>query len=218
VIRLRDAFSKHVSEPVFVTNDANAAAIGEMLYGATKGIGDSIVVTLGTGVGSGFVSGGRLIYGHDGFAGELGHTIIEEDGRRCGCGRRGCLETYASATGFVRTSREMMKLGDADELSPEDVTEAAKRDDPTALAIFDFTAKKLAIGLANAVAITSPKRIVLFGGLARAGDLILAPTRRYLDRYLLNLYAGKVDLVTSGLADRNAAILGAAALAWQELG
>ncbi len=223
VVHLRDLFREHFDLPVVVTNDANAAAIGEMMYGAARGQRDFLVVTLGTGVGSGFVSNGRLIYGHDGFAGELGHTIVEEGGRPCGCGRRGCLETYASATGFVRTSREMLSsgatsvLGDIapDELTAEHVTRAAKKGDTTARAIFDFTARKLALGLANAVAITSPRTIVLCGGLARSGDLLLTPTRRYLDEYLLSVF--RVDLVTTGLPRENAAILGAAALAWQEI-
>jgi len=225
VVPLRELFSKRLSAPVYVTNDANAAAIGEMMYGAAKNQRDFIVVTLGTGVGSGFVSDGRLIYGHDGFAGELGHMIIEENGRSCGCGRKGCLETYASATGFVRTARDVLKSqADStlrkialDEITAEHVSDAAKRGDATALAIFDFTAKKLALGLANGVAITSPNLIVLFGGLARAGDLIFEPTRRYLDSYLLETYAGNVALAPSGMMDSNAAILGAAALAWREL-
>jgi glucokinase len=211
--------------PVVVTNDANAAAIGEMMYGAARGQRDFLVVTLGTGVGSGFVSSGRLIYGHDGFAGELGHTIVEENGRPCGCGRRGCLETYASATGFVKTTREMLSsrvdsiLGDVpiDELTAKHVTNAAKRGDTTARAIFDFTARKLAFGLANAVAITGPRLIVLCGGLARSGDLILEPTRRYLDECLLNVFRDRVGLVTTDMAGENVAILGAAALAWQEI-
>jgi glucokinase len=225
VIRLRDLFRKHFDLPVVVANDANAAAIGEMMYGVAKGQRDFLVVTLGTGVGSGFVSNGRLIYGHDGFAGELGHTTVEQNGRPCGCGRRGCLETYASATGFVRTSREMLSsgadsvLGDVplDELTAEHVTQAAKKGDTTACAVFDFTARKLAFGLANAVAITGPRMIVLCGGLARSGNLILVPTRRYLDRYLLNVFRDRIELVTTDVARENAAILGAAALAWQEI-
>jgi glucokinase len=225
VIHLRDLLRKHFSVPVLVTNDANAAAIGEMTYGAAKGQRDVLVVTLGTGVGSGFVSHGQVIYGHDGFAGELGHTIIEENGRTCSCGRRGCLETYASATGFVRTARDMLAASDGesqlgeialDQLSAEHVAQAARKGDPLARAIFGFTAKKLAFGLANAVAITSPRMIVLFGGLARSGELILEPTRKYLDEYLLTIFKGKVDLVTTEMAGENSAILGAAAMVWQE--
>jgi glucokinase len=223
VIPLRDLFREHFDLPVVVTNDANAAALGEMMYGAAKGQRDFLVVTLGTGLGSGFVANGRLIYGHDGFAGELGHTIIEENGRLCGCGRRGCLETYASATGLVRTAREMLSSGvsstlcgvPSNELTAERVTRAAKRGDTTALAIFDFTAKKLALGLANAVAITSPRMVVLCGGLARSGDIILAPTRRYLDEYILGWF--QVELTMTGVPDENAGVLGAAALAWQEI-
>lgn len=212
--------------PIFITNDANAAALGEMTYGRVKDVKDFVVVTLGTGVGSGFVVNGKIMYGHDGLAGELGHTIIEEDGRLCGCGRRGCLETYTSATGFLKTTKDYLRSypGDSDlknigesEISAEDVSNAANNYDGLALNIFDFTAKKLAFSLANMIAITSPKEIILFGGLANAGDQLIKPTLRYLENYTLNVFKGKVSISTSSLNNNHAAILGASALVWQEL-
>lgn len=212
--------------PIYVTNDANAAALGEMTYGEVKDLKDFVVVTLGTGVGSGFVVNGEIMYGHDGLAGELGHTIIEENGRFCGCGRRGCMETYASATGFLKTTKEylksfpgesILKLKPLSELTAEDVSIAAKNYDGLAINIFDYTAKKLAFSLANMIAITSPQEIILFGGLANAGDQLIRPTLNYLENYTLNVFKGKVKLSTSTLNNNHAAILGASALVWQEL-
>lgn len=215
------------SMPVIVTNDANAATIGEMVYGGARGMKDFIVVTLGTGVGSGFVSGGRLIYGHDSFAGELGHTIVKQTGRQCGCGRKGCLETYASATGIKRTVYKLI----ADETHPstfrdipfskmtaEMVTKAALDGDPLAIEAFEYTGEMLGLALANAVAITSPEAIFLFGGLAKAGKYIFEPTKRYMEQNLLYNYQNKVKLLPSAIDDKNAAILGASALVWESLG
>ncbi len=226
VINLVDLFQKHFNAPVFVTNDANAATIGEMTYGVAQNVDDFLMVTLGTGVGSGFVSNGKLIYGHDGFAGELGHVIIEPEGRLCGCTRKGCLETYTSATGVVRTAHEMLENTDLEsglrsvnneQISSKMIGEMAEKGDPLALKIFDYTAQKLAFGLANAVAITSPKMIVLFGGLANAGDLLLNPLNKYFEEYLLVIYKNKINIVISGLESNNSAILGASAMVWNEL-
>lgn len=220
-------FSNHFPNlPIFITNDANAAAFGEMTYGNVKNVKDFVVVTLGTGVGSGFVVNGKIMYGHDGLAGELGHTIIEPEGRLCGCGRRGCMETYTSATGFLKTTKEYLQSfpGDSqlkekpeDELTAEDVSNAAKNYDGLALNIFDYTAKKLAFSLANMIAITSPQEIILFGGLANAGDQLIRPTMKYLENFTLNVFKGKVKLSTSTLNNNHAAILGASGLVWQEL-
>ena len=212
--------------PVVVTNDANAAAIGEMVYGGARGMRDFILVTLGTGVGSGFVAGGHLIYGHDSFAGELGHTIVIPGGRDCGCGRRGCLETYASATGIRRTVHELtgseimpsvLRSVPFSELTAKVISEAAAQGDPLALAAFEKTGEMLGIALANAVAITSPEAIFLFGGLAHAGDLLFEPTRRHMEENMLYNYKGKVQLLPSGIDEGNAAILGASALVWDSI-
>lgn len=203
-----------------LTNDANAAAIGEMMYGAAKGIKDFILVTLGTGVGSGFVANGQLIYGHDGFAGELGHVIAVRDGRMCGCGRRGCLEAYTSATGIVATANEWLQQHPGDSMlrnkaiTAKMIHEAAEQGDELALHLFDYTARILGQTLADAVAITSPQAIILFGGLARAGDLLMVPLKQYMEENLLNIYKNKVQLIPSALPDADAAILGASALVW----
>jgi len=220
VVPLAKLFAEYFNFPVSLTNDANAAAIGERIYGAAKGIDDFVMVTLGTGLGSGFVVNGDLVYGHDGFAGELGHTIVEKNGRACGCGRRGCLETYASASGIVRTAKEFLEnstnslLVGLNEITSKSIADAALEGDQLALDIFDFTAEKLGFSLANTVAISSPKLIVLFGGLAQSGDLIIKPTKKYMEDYLLNIYRNKVDIVPSKLKASDAAILGASALAW----
>lgn len=223
IIPLKALFQQHFEVPVWVTNDANAAAIGEQQFGVAKGQDDFVVVTLGTGVGSGFVVNGELVYGHDGFAGELGHTIIEKNGRLCGCGRQGCLETYASATGIVRTAVERLAtyqdatlLRHEETLSAKTIAYCAEQGDALALEIFDFTAQQLGFSLANTVAITSPSLIVLFGGLAKAGSLILAPTQHYMEKYLLNLFQNKVVLALSTIPENDAAILGAAALVWKK--
>jgi Transcriptional regulator/sugar kinase len=214
------------SIPVALTNDANAAALGEMLFGAAKGMKDFIVITLGTGLGSGIVANGELIYGHDGFAGEIGHTIVDPNGRQCGCGRRGCLETYASASGIRRTVEELLKIpappSELREISFEQITskrifEAAQRGDKLALEAFELTGRYLGLKLADSVAYTSPEAIILFGGLAAAGDFIFSPTKKYMEEFLLNIFKNKVRLLPSGLPKGNSAILGAAALMWKQL-
>ena len=186
---------------------------------------DFLVVTLGTGLGSGFVANGKLIYGHDGFAGELGHTIIDPIGRPCGCGRNGCLETYVSATGITKTAKELLKETEEPSilrslsvaLSSFEIAKAAESKDKLALKAFDITSKSLGLALANAVTITSPKAIFLFGGLANAGDLLFIPTTRYFNENLLTIYKNKIALLPSSIPDSEAAILGAAALAWTNL-
>ncbi|MCK5742222.1 MAG: ROK family protein, partial [Chlorobi bacterium] len=221
-IDISDMFRKLFDLPVALTNDANAAALGEMIYGAAKGMKDFIVITLGTGLGSGIVSNGKLVYGHDGHAGELGHTIVDHEGRQCGCGRKGCLETYASATGIVTTVIQMLKESDtpsllADinvaEISSELIYKAAEKGDEIALAAFEYTGKILGRKLADTIALTSPEAIFLLGGLANAGKYIFAPTQFHIEKNLLNVFRNKVRLLKSGLADRNAAVLGAAAIA-----
>ena len=205
-----------------LTNDANAAAIGEMMYGAAKGMKDFILVTLGTGLGSGFVANGELIYGHDGFAGELGHVIAVRDGRQCGCGRYGCLEAYASATGIVYSAEELLLEVEDDtvlrehqgKITAKMIHEAAEQGDAFAIELFDFTARILGQTLADTVAITSPQAIIFFGGLAKAGDLLLSRVHKYLEANLLNIYQNKIILLQSALPDADAAILGASALAW----
>ena len=225
--------------PVKLTNDANAAALGEMLYGGARGMKDFIVVTLGTGLGSGVVCNGQLLYGSDGFAGELGHTTVIPNGRACGCGRRGCLENYVSATGIKQTAFEVIsrryftepsllkKLSFLD-MTAKDIADAAAQGDSIALEVFDQTAKMLACGLANAIAITSPEAIFIYGGLAKAGDLLIAPTRRYLNEQVLKnfckrdvngklLQEARTKVALSELNDKNGAVLGAAALGWNEV-
>jgi glucokinase len=210
--------------PVVLTNDANAAAIGEMIYGAAKGMKDFIMITLGTGVGSGIVANGKLIYGHDGFAGELGHTIIIPDGRpHAGTGKKGSLESYASATGVRLTAIEILKNRKEESLLrtiPEDkldskaVYDAAIQGDKIALEIFEFTGRILGLALANAVVFSSPEAIILFGGLTKAGDLILKPTRDHMEANLIKIFQNKVKILVSHLKESDAAILGASALAW----
>ena len=221
VIPLAALFQQKFQLETIVTNDANAAAIGEMIHGAAKGMNDFIMVTLGTGVGSGFVSNGKIIYGHDGFAGELGHVIAVRDGRSCGCGRNGCLETYASATGIVRTANEFLAnsmsesiLRKSEHIISKDIFNAAEQGDVMALAIFDFTGKILGQSLADAIAITSPEAIILFGGLAKAGKFIFEPTKKYMEENLLKIYQNKVKLLHSELRESDAAILGASSLVW----
>jgi glucokinase len=217
---------RHFELPVAVTNDANAAAVGELLFGGARGLRDFIVITLGTGLGSGIVVNGELVYGADGSAGELGHTVVDPDGRQCGCGKLGCLETYASASGICRTvgallaeRRDPSPLREvsAAALSSKQVSEAALAGDRIALAAFDRTGRILGMKLADAVAHTSPSAIFLFGGLANAGELILAPTRRYLEHFLFHAYRGTVQVLPSSIDQGSAAVLGAAALIWNEL-
>ncbi len=211
--------------PVILTNDANAAAEGEMIYGAAKGMKDFIMITLGTGVGSGIVANGKLIYGHDGFAGELGHTIVIPDGRlHGGTGKKGSLESYASATGVRLTTLEMLKETktpsllrkiSTDEIDSKKVYEAAIAGDDLAKKVYEFTGKILGLALANAVMFSSPEAIILFGGLTKAGELILKPTRESMEANLIKIFENKVKILVSHLKESDAAILGASALAWE---
>ncbi len=211
--------------PTTLTNDANAAAIGEMTYGAAKGMKDFIMITLGTGVGSGIVANGQLIYGHDGFAGELGHTIVIPDGRlHPGTGKHGSLESYASATGVRYTALEFLEKSNeksllrgvpAEEMDSKKVYEAAIKADKLAKEVYEFTGKILGLALANAVMFSSPEAIVLFGGLTKAGDLILKPTREHMEANLIQIFQNKVKILISHLKESDAAILGASALAWE---
>ena len=222
-------FAKMMSEklgvPVALTNDANAAAIGEMTYGAARGVKDFIMITLGTGVGSGVVANGQLIYGHDGFAGELGHVIVRrENGRPCGCGNKGCLETYTSATGVARTAREflekranedsLLRKIPADQITSKDVFDAAKSGDQIAKDIFAFTGQILGEALADFIKFSSPKIIVLFGGLAKSGDLLMVPLKKAMEENLMPIFRNKVNVVFSEMKDADAAVLGASALGW----
>lgn len=220
LVKIVEAFKNQFGEPVFLTNDANAAAIGEMVYGGAKGMTDFIEITLGTGLGSGIVTGGKMLYGHDGFAGECGHVIVERGGRDCGCGRKGCLETYVSATGVVRTATELLAKRNIDselrsipnsELTALKVSQAAARGDAIAREVFEFTGEMLGRALADFVAITSPQAIFLFGGLAKAGEILFEPTRRAMEANMLNIFKNKTQVLPSQLGD-NAAILGASAL------
>ncbi|MGV8962275.1 MAG: ROK family protein [Candidatus Saccharimonadaceae bacterium] len=212
--------------PVALTNDANAAAVGEMTYGAARGMKDFIVITLGTGVGSGVVVNGQLVYGHDGFAGELGHVIMRRtNGRLCGCGRSGCLEAYSSATGVARTAREYLDMRPTvnsrlrtlpvESITSKDVFDAAMEGDEMAKEVFQYTGEILGEAFADFVAFTSPEAIILFGGLAKAGNLILKPIRENMEKNLLNIYKNKVKLLFSELNESDAAVLGASALGWE---
>ncbi|RYY60412.1 MAG: ROK family protein [Chitinophagaceae bacterium] len=225
IIPLAKLIENKFKLPVTLTNDANAAAIGEMMYGAAKGMRDFIMITLGTGVGSGIVANGQLIYGHDGFAGELGHTIIIPDGRmHPGTGKKGSLESYASATGVRYTALELLKDSDVqsvmrdipeEELDSKKVYEAAIAGDELARHVYDYTGRILGLALANAVMFSSPEAIVLFGGLTKAGDLILKPTREHMEANLIQVFQNKVKILISHLRESDAAILGASALVWE---
>jgi len=225
IVPFAELFRKYYDVPVKLTNDANAAALGEMIYGEAKGMRDFIMITLGTGLGSGLVVNGDLVYGHDGFAGELGHVNVQKNGRRCGCGNFGCLETYVSAPGIKRTVFELLASDHEgselanysfNEMNSEMIFEAAKKNDSIALKAFDFTARILGTKLADSVAHTSPEAIFLFGGLAKSGRYIFEPTKKYMEESLMGTFRNKVKLLPSGLADKNAAILGAGALIWKE--
>ena len=227
IVPLAQMFSSSLSplSPIFLTNDANAAAMGEMAYGAARHKKDFIVITLGTGVGSGIVTGGQLLYGHDGFAGELGHVIMVrgQEGRPCGCGRTGCLETYCSATGVARTARELLTTTDRpsllrqkplDQIESLDVSIAASQGDQLALDIFRFTGTLLGQACADFAAFSSPEAFIFFGGLCRAGELIMQPIREAYERSVMPIYRGKAQFLVSPLMDTNAAVLGASALVW----
>ena len=211
--------------PAALTNDANAAAFGEMTYGAAHGMKNFIMITLGTGVGSGIIIDGKVLYGHDGFAGELGHvTAIRNNGRLCGCGKSGCLEAYASATGVARSAREILETSTKESLlrntpiesiTSKDVFDAAMEGDEVAKEIFNYTGKILGECLADFVAFSAPEAIVIFGGLSKAGDLIMNPIRENMEKNLLPLWKGKIKLLFSDLKEADAAVLGASALAWE---
>ena len=220
-------FAKMLSEamgglPVALTNDANAAAMGEMTYGAAKGLKDFIMITLGTGVGSGIVIDGKVVYGHDGFAGELGHTCAVRGGRRCGCGKLGCLEAYCSAIGVARTAVEWLEqhpeesslLRLRENVTSKDVYEAAKAGDKVAKEIFDYTGAILGRSFADFIAFSAPEAIVLFGGLARAKEFLLEPIQTAMNENALPIWKDKVRILFSSLSESDAAILGASALAW----
>jgi glucokinase len=214
IVPLASLFEKAIGVKSIITNDANAAALGEMLFGSAKGLSDFILITLGTGLGSGIVTGGKLLYGHDGFAGELGHVIVEPNGRQCGCGRIGCLETYCSATGLVKTYQEISKSGE--QIDSVKIYERAKAGQPEAVQAFEITGDKLGLALANAVAFTSPEAFIFFGGLANAGDLLLKPLQVSFNRNLHIIYRNKVRLLLSSLNENDGAVLGAASLIWNE--
>lgn len=209
--------------PVALTNDANAAAVGEMTYGAARGMKNFIMITLGTGVGSGIVINGEVVYGHDGFAGELGHVrVIRNNGRLCGCGRTGCLEAYCSAIGVARTAREWLEMSEEpsllrgiDKISSKDVYDAAKEGDPLALRVFNFTGHMLGNAFADFIAFSAPEAIVLFGGLARSKEFLTEPILEAMNGNVLDIWKDKVKLVYSALKESDAAILGASALAWE---
>jgi glucokinase len=223
---MAELIEKAFDLPAVLTNDANAAAIGEQKFGAGKNLKNFIVITLGTGLGSGIVVDGRLVYGHDGFAGELGHMVVRPNGRHCGCGRRGCLETYASVSGIIRTVFELQadltmksKLRNIafDDLDGEKIYKLAKEGDPLALKAFDVTTRILGEGLATSVAHLSPEAIILFGGLSLAEEFIFKSTKQYLEENLLTIFKNKVKIIPSALPPGDAAVMGAAALMWHEI-
>ncbi len=225
VVPFAELMIKKFGVPCKMTNDANAAALGEMLFGAARGMKDFIMITLGTGVGSGIISGGNLIYGHDGFAGELGHTIVKPGGRKhWSTGSEGSLEAYASATGIAITAKKMraefpdslLNQYPEEEIESKTVFECAKKGDPTAIEVFRYTGQKLGEALANFVMFSSPEAILLFGGVIKAGDFILKPTKLHMERNLLPIFRNKVRLVFSELDEADAAILGASALVWEK--
>lgn len=227
VIPLAQLFSDALGIPVKLTNDANAAAMGEMTYGAARGMKNFIVITLGTGVGSGIVINGQVVYGCDGFAGELGHVIMDRrpDARPCGCGRKGCLEAYCSASGVARTAREILQTTDRpsllrekplDDIESLDVSIAADKGDEVAQEIFEFTGKMLGEACADFAAFSSPEAFIFFGGLCKAGDLIMNPIKASYDASVLKIFKGKPKFLVSSLMNANAAVLGASALGWED--
>ncbi len=226
VIPFAEIFRSKFNVPVVLTNDANAAAIGEMIFGAAQNMQNFLMITLGTGLGSGLVVNGGVVYGYDGFAGELGHVCVKEKGRRCGCGKRGCLETYVSASGIKRTVFELLSSETDNsefrdvpfsQLDSKQITLAANNGDKIARKAFDKTGKILGRALADTVAHISPEAIFLFGGLAMAGHWIFEPTKAAMEDNLLGIFRGKIDILPSGLLHKNIAVLGAAALIWKEL-
>ena len=225
VVPLAKMFSDRLGIPVALTNDANAAAIGEMTYGVARGMKNFIMITLGTGVGSGIVINGQLVYGCDGFAGELGHVIMRRtNGRPCGCGRFGCLETYCSATGVARSARELIDTTDtpsllremkAEDITSLDVSIAANKGDKLALEVYEFTGNMLGEACADFAAFSSPEAFIFFGGLTKAGDLIMDPIKKSYNEKVLKIFQGKAKFLISGLDGSSAAVLGASAIGWE---
>ena len=224
-IPLAELVSTKFGIPVAITNDANAAAIGEMTYGAARGLKDFIMITLGTGVGSGIVINGQVVYGHDGFAGELGHMIVKHNnGRLCGCGRTGCLEAYCSATGVARTAREFLEIRPEpstlrnlpiEQITSKDVYDAAMNGDQLAKDVFDYTGKILGEAFCDMMVFSSPEAFILFGGLAKSGELLLKPLRTAMDLNMMGIFKGKAKVLLSELKEADAAVLGASALGWE---
>jgi glucokinase len=226
IVPLADLIKKKINVPVVVTNDANAAAMGEMIFGGAKKMKDFIVLTLGTGLGSGIVIDGKMVYGHTGFAGELGHMTVVPGGRECGCGRKGCFEAYASATGLVRTVQHLLSemrdespLRDIppSKLTSKKIAEAAAKKDPVAVRAMNETAEILGFGIINSIVFSSPEAIFLFGGLAQAGEMLFAPVRKYLEKNNYVLMKGTVKILPSGISESKGAVMGSAALIWNEL-
>lgn len=226
VVDLKSLLKKYYDLPSAITNDANAAALGELKFGTAKGMKNFIQITLGTGLGSGIVVDGNMLYGYSGFAGEMGHVISIRDGRKCGCGRRGCLETYVSAPGLKRTLLELLadsnensvlREKSINEIDSKSIYNAAVAGDKIAQNAFKFTGRILGEAMADAVAYLSPEAIILFGGLAQSGDLLLNPVTKHFENNLLSFYKGKIKILASGLPEGDAAVLGASALIWHEL-
>lgn len=225
IVPLASLFEKELGMPVALTNDANAAAIGEMIYGVARGMKNFIVITLGTGVGSGIVVNGQVVYGSDGFAGELGHVIMRRDnGRACGCGRTGCLEAYCSATGVARTARELLATTDdpsllremkAEDITSLDVSIAASKGDKLAKKIYEFTGNMLGEACADFAAFSSPEAFIFFGGLTKAGDLLMKPLKKSYQEHALKIFRDKPKFLISGLEGSSAAVLGASAVGWE---
>lgn len=225
-VNVADVVKEHLDIPVALTNDANAAALGEMKFGAAKGMRDFVEITLGTGLGSGIVVNGELVYGKDGFAGELGHTNVKPNGRLCGCGMKGCLETYVSAPGIKRTVFKLLSIVKSEshlrdvtfnQMDSKMIFEAAQEGDKIAIEAFDYTARILGMALADTVAYLSPEAIILFGGLANSRDMLLGPVKNYMEENLFESFKNKVKIIPSGLPEGDAAVLGASALIWHEL-
>ena len=225
-IPVADILQAYTGLPIAVSNDANAAAVGEKMFGVAQGVEDFISVTLGTGLGSGIVVNGKLVTGAGGLAGELGHTTVVENGRQCGCGKRGCLETYVSAPGICQTFFEVLEKSSfesclaektKEEITPVDISQAALEGDEIAIETFDQTGRMLGVRLADAVTTLNPELIILSGGVANSGDLILKPFQKYIDYYLPRIYKGTYDVKISEMSNKNAALLGAAAFIWGKL-
>jgi glucokinase len=226
IVPLSKYMKEKIDVPVVMTNDANAAALGEMIFGGARGMKDFIVLTLGTGLGSGIVINGHVVYGHTGFAGELGHMTVIPGGRACGCGKHGCYEVYASASGLVKTvlellgsMREESRLRDVppSQLTSKMIAQAAIKKDPVAIRAMEYTAEMLGFGIINTIIFSSPEAIFLFGGLAQAGEALFAPVRKYVEQNVMPIFRGTCKILPSGIPENNAAVLGAAALAWNEL-